>query len=147
MQCTSCSSVLNHENNDNYYNIIPSIPIEHHNIIKKLTPDINNTTKTSTNQNKKSSSKKKDTSPICEYNPFSKNECIKKAIDEMHITVKIDFKGALGSECKENVDCSDSSFCCSNKICSHGNVCMLGIKQNGNNCNYNYECINRCCNN
>jgi hypothetical protein len=138
--------VSNPENHDDYHNIIPSIPIRHHKNVKKLVPDLNNITKTKTNPFLKLFPKN-DTSTVCEYNPFSKNECIKKAIDEMHITVKIDLNGALGSNCKENVDCSDSSFCCSNKICRRGTVCMLGTKQNGNNCNNNYECINRCCNN
>ena len=63
----------------------------------------------------------------------------------MNITINITPTGEIGATCKEDYDCSKSSFCCSNSQCCGGRICMMGLKRDGNNCNSNYECISRCC--
>lgn len=44
-----------------------------------------------------------------------------------------------------NNDCIDTTFCCSSYSCVHPNICLYGSKQPSDVCDYNFECLSRCC--
>ncbi|CDW83508.1 UNKNOWN [Stylonychia lemnae] len=48
--------------------------------------------------------------------------------------------------CGNNYDCIQASFCCSTYSCVHPSVCLHGQKLHNDNCDYNFECLSRCCN-
>ncbi|CDW86388.1 UNKNOWN [Stylonychia lemnae] len=47
--------------------------------------------------------------------------------------------------CLTNDDCIDTTFCCSTYSCVHPNICLLGSKLQDDICDYNFECMSRCC--
>jgi len=53
----------------------------------------------------------------------------------------------IGSICKANENCNISTFCCSEDKCVPGSVCYNGQKQASDYCDYNFECLSRCCSN
>lgn len=48
------------------------------------------------------------------------------------------------SICDSNEDCR-SSFCCIKSQCEHASMCLSGLKELGDKCVANYECMTRCC--
>jgi hypothetical protein len=50
----------------------------------------------------------------------------------------------LGDECNANRQCFDTN-CCSKGKCQTSFVCYNGFKVLNDNCDYNYECYSRCC--
>lgn len=51
----------------------------------------------------------------------------------------------LDNACTGNQDCINTTFCCSAYSCVHPNVCLQGSKLQDDLCNYNFECMSRCC--
>lgn len=51
----------------------------------------------------------------------------------------------IGKTCDSNKNCSDSTFCCSAGKCVHGSICFYGQKYLKDVCDYNFECLTRCC--
>ncbi|CDW83404.1 UNKNOWN [Stylonychia lemnae] len=52
----------------------------------------------------------------------------------------------IGSYCQSNDECQVSTFCCSETKCVPGSVCYNGQKQSADFCDFNFECLSRCCN-
>ena len=48
-------------------------------------------------------------------------------------------------QCSENKECDSSTFCCSQNLCRSGDICIFGKKLTRDVCEYNYECLSRCC--
>ena len=76
-----------------------------------------------------------DSIDVCMNNEYKKGKDYKNHDIEKHIV-----PGDLGTPCKENYDCSESSFCCSESKCVLGKYCELGLKPINDNCNFKYEC-------
>ena len=57
----------------------------------------------------------------------------------------VDLEAYIGSPCAQNNDCNVSTFCCSESKCVPGSVCYNGQKQSYDNCDFNFECLSRCC--
>ncbi len=47
--------------------------------------------------------------------------------------------------CDTNYDCIDTTFCCSTYSCVHPSMCLHGQKLHSDYCDYNFECLSRCC--
>ena len=45
--------------------------------------------------------------------------------------------------CSKNEECP--SFCCLKGACDQPSFCVLGLKENGDSCEFAYECMSRCC--
>ena len=54
---------------------------------------------------------------------------------------------ASGTEilCKANNDCIQTTFCCSSYSCVNPRTCLHGNKTELDVCDYNFECLSRCC--
>ena len=49
-------------------------------------------------------------------------------------------------ECATNRDCDKSNQCCVETSCQSGSLCLSSVKQIGDQCDFNYECMSKCCN-
>jgi len=47
--------------------------------------------------------------------------------------------------CKANNDCINTTFCCSSYSCVNPRTCLHGNKTELDVCDYNFECLSRCC--
>ena len=47
--------------------------------------------------------------------------------------------------CTTNYDCIESSYCCTNFSCGDPGYCLNGRKVKGDICDFNFECLSRCC--
>ena len=47
--------------------------------------------------------------------------------------------------CKANNDCISTTFCCSSYSCVNPRTCLHGNKTENDFCDYNFECLSRCC--
>ena len=47
--------------------------------------------------------------------------------------------------CKANNDCISTTFCCSGYSCVNPRTCLHGNKTENDFCDYNFECLSRCC--
>ena len=47
--------------------------------------------------------------------------------------------------CKANNDCISTTFCCSSYSCVNPRTCLHGNKTELDVCDYNFECLSRCC--
>lgn len=48
--------------------------------------------------------------------------------------------------CIRNNDCLENTFCCSGSSCVHPSICLHGVKLFNDYCDYNFECMSKCCN-
>ena len=47
--------------------------------------------------------------------------------------------------CEANNDCITTTFCCSGYSCVNPRTCLHGNKTEMDFCDYNFECLSRCC--
>ena len=47
--------------------------------------------------------------------------------------------------CQANNDCIQTTFCCSSYSCVNPRTCLHGNKTELDVCDYNFECLSRCC--
>ena len=47
--------------------------------------------------------------------------------------------------CRANNDCISTTFCCSSYSCVNPRTCLHGNKTELDVCDYNFECLSRCC--
>jgi len=47
--------------------------------------------------------------------------------------------------CKKNQDCINSTYCCKDFSCADPKICLHGGKQVEDICDFNFECMSRCC--
>ena len=62
-----------------------------------------------------------------------------------YIQNKIIDSDSNDNTCDSNVDCIASTFCCSLQKCEIPTVCLQGTKLFNDYCDYNFECLSRCC--
>ena len=53
--------------------------------------------------------------------------------------------GATEILCRANNDCISTTFCCSSYSCVNPRTCLHGNKTELDVCDYNFECLSRCC--
>ena len=59
-------------------------------------------------------------------------------------TSQHDLADTLGF-CKNNDDCILSTYCCSDFSCADPGICLHGNKLQMDTCDFNFECMSRCC--
>ena len=65
--------------------------------------------------------------------------------DNTSIAANDSSSDTIGVPCLMNVDCQKSSWCCSGGKCVPGSTCYYGSKLIDDFCQYEYECLSRCC--
>ena len=63
----------------------------------------------------------------------------------LSLSLTLSKRSIRGPFCRTNEDCIDTTFCCSTYQCTDPSNCLQGQKLHSDTCDYNFECLSRCC--